>query len=379
MQWERKSLYKQISQVTGVSGKHISILRELKGSIVPEALPEVCAKIRKTARGGDAKAQCVMGFLCCIGYAEKRGRKNLNGGAVGRLDAPRGAKGQLFYAIGDDYFPVTGEHQDLEEAAYWYRRSAAHGLDSAQMLYGDCLFSGEGVEPDIGMAISLYFKSYQQGNAYACRRLGDCSYLGIGMSQDMERAVNFFRKAARLGCRDALWRLGDIYYQGEGVERNAMMAEAFYEDAAEAGVASAMCMIGDMYFYGVHSELAKEPEGGRTLDGKQIRESLEEQPAEGMEDYEQAVKWYKKSARREDEWGLFALGMCFYFGKGVTQSYKKAVKYFLRAAAYGCPDALWRLASCYYNGIGTKKNKKKAYKYYRAAVELYGIYGENDM
>ncbi len=352
MQWERKSLYRQIVQVTGINGKQIPLLRELKGEIVPESMPAVLSKLRKRARSGNAKAQCVMGFFCSIGYAEKRGKKCLNGEAVGRLDAPRGVKGQLFYAIGDDYYPVTGEHQDLEEAAYWYRRAAAHGIASAQMLYGDCLFSGEGVEPDIGMAVSFYFKAYQQGNAYACRRLGDCLYLGIGLAQDYERAVAFFRKAAQLGCRDALWRLGDIYYQGEGVDRNAMIAESFYEDAAEAGVASAMCMIGDMYYYGVHSLLEKEK----------------------TEDYEQAVKWYKKSARREDEWGIFALGMCYYQGKGVEQSYKKAVKLFLRSGAYGCPDALWRLASCYYNGIGTKKDKKKAYKYYRAAVKMFGIY-----
>lgn len=353
MQWEKKSIYKQVVMVTQVTGKQLPVIKELKGNPTPEQIEKVLKCLRKEGRGGNEKAQCVMGFLCCIGYAKKRAHKRLYGAAVGRLDAPVGPKGALLYAIGDDYFHVSGPRQDLEEAAYWYRRSAAHHYAPAQVLYGDCLFSGEGVEPDIDEAVNMYREASETGNAMAFRRLGDCAYLGIGLRQDLEKAVSYFERAARLGCRDALWRLGDLYLQGEGVERNVTMAEVFYEEAADAGVASAMCMLGDRFFYGKN--------------GKEDQEEI---------DYEKAVKWYKKAARREDEWGLFALGMCFYHGKGVTQSYKKAVKLFLRSGAYGCPDALWRLASCYYNGIGTKKNKKKAYHYYREAVKMYAIYNE---
>ena len=351
MQWEKMSLYKQITQVTGVTAKQLPPLKSLKKHPTPETFREVLEKLRKKARGSDEKAQCVMGFLCCLGYAKKTARKKLYGSAVGRLDDPRGPKGILLYAIGDDYYHVTGPHQDLEEAAYWYRRSSAHQYTAAQVLYGDCLFSGEGVEPDISEAVRLYREASEKGDAMACRRLGDCSYLGIGLPQDTGKAVNYFERAARLGCRDALWRLGDLYLQGVGVEQNTTMAEVFYEEAAEAGVASAMCMLGDRYFYGNPKE-KQEP------------------------DYKKAVNWYKSSAEREDEWGLFALGMCYYLGKGVDRSYKKATKLFSRSAAYGCPDALWRLASCYYNGIGVKKNKKKAYRYYREAVKMYAIYNE---
>lgn len=351
MQWDRLSLYKEITQVTGVSAKHLPILKSLKNKPTPEDINNVIAVVREEARAGKRRAQCVMGFLCCIGYAEKTGKKNLYGIAIGRLDEPCGPGGVVMYAIGDDYYPVTGHHQDLEEAAYWYRRSAAHEYPPAQMLYGDCLFSGEGVEPDLPEAVSFYQKASDQGNAMACRRLGDCAFLGIGLAQNTDEAVAFFERAARLGCRDALWRLGDLYYQGVGVERNTTMAEVFYEEAAEAGVASAMCMIGDRYFY-----------------GKNEKERI---------NYEAAAKWYKKSARKEDEWGLFALGTCYFHGKGVNQSYKKAVKLFRRSARYGCPDALWRLASCYYNGIGIKKNKKKAYRCYREAARMYAIYNES--
>ena len=350
MQWEHKSLYKQIVQVTGVSGKQMPVLKALKDNPTEDAVSMTLAKLRKKARTGDVRAQCVLGFLSCVGYAGKLGKKKLYGSAVGRLDGPYGRGKTLLYAIGDDYYPVRGPHQDLEEAAYWFRRSAVHGYAPAQVMYGDCLFSGEGVEANISIAVSYYLKAADQGNAMATRRLGDCAYLGVGLPQDAGKAAKYFQKAARLGCRDALWRLGDLYYQGEGVEQNLVLAEVFYEEAAEVGVASAMCMIGDMYYYGVHSVKT--------------------------DNYAEAVRWYKKAARREDEWGLYALGMCFYLGRGVAQSYKKAVKYFSRSAAYGCPDALWHLASCYYNGIGTKKNKKKAYKYYRAAVEMYGIYGD---
>ena len=246
MQWEHKSLYKQIVQVAGVNGKQLPVLKALKDSPSEETMHMVISKLRKKGREGDVRAQCVMGFLCCVGYAKRTGKRRLYGSAVGRLEGPLCRGKTLLYAIGDDYYPVTGPHQDLEEACYWFRRSAAHGYGPAQVLYGDCLFSGEGVEVNLRIAVSNYLKAADRGEAMAFRRLGDCSYLGVGLPGDPKKAVMYFQKAARLGCRDALWRLGDIYYQGEGVEQNLMVAHSFYEEAAEAGVASAMCMLGDM-------------------------------------------------------------------------------------------------------------------------------------
>ena len=234
MQWDRISLNKQISRVTGVNGRQLPVLKELKGAHTPEERNLVIKKLRKIAREGDERAQCVMGFLCCLGFAKKRARKNLYGSAVGRLSGPCGPGGVLLYAIGDDYYEVRDVRQDLEEAAYWYRRSSAHGFVPAQVLYGDCLFSGEGVEPDISAAVRLYRSAAEQDYAMAYRRLGDCTYLGIGVDQDIELSIKFFKKAAQLGCRDALWRLGDIYLQGECVDRNVALAESFYEEAAEA-------------------------------------------------------------------------------------------------------------------------------------------------
>lgn len=148
MQWERLPVYKQITRVTGVTVRQLPALKDLKDNKKETMSEEVIALIRKAAKEGDDRAQCVMGFLCCKGYAKKRARKKLYGSAMGRLDSPKGPEGILLYAIGDDYYEVSGQRQDLEEAAYWYRRSAAHSYPPAQVLYGDCLFSGEGVEPD---------------------------------------------------------------------------------------------------------------------------------------------------------------------------------------------------------------------------------------
>ena len=348
MQWERMSLPKQVEFVTGVNSKQLPELKQLKIKAPKDQQQSIIRQIKQTAHEGDYRAQCVAGFLCCVGYAKKKAHKKIYGNAVGRLDVPIGPEGTLLYAIGDDYFPVIGGRQDLEEAAYWYRRSAAHMYPQAQILYGDCLFAGEGVEPNIDEAVHLYEEASKLNNAMAIRRLGDCAYLGIGAVQDLKKAVEYFKTAARMGCRDALWRLGDIYLQGDGVEKNVHIAESFYEEAADLGVASAMCMMGDRYFYGDADNTGT--------------------------DLKKAVKWYKRSAELEDEWGLFALGMCYYHGRGVEKSHKKALKLFLRASRYGCPDALWYLASCYYNGIGTKKNKKKAYNYYLEAVKMFAIY-----
>jgi hypothetical protein len=49
------------------------------------------------------------------------------------------------------------------------------------------------------------------------------------------------------------------------------------------------------------------------------------------QDYEQAVFWFRKAAEQENEWGLYHLGECYYYGDGVKKDLKQA-KYWLRKA-----------------------------------------------
>lgn len=50
---------------------------------------------------------------------------------------------------------------------------------------------------------------------------------------------------------------------------------------------------------------------------------------EGVEqNYNEAVKWYKKAAKQDYAPAQLALGECYYFGECVEQDYKKAVYWY---------------------------------------------------
>ena len=55
--------------------------------------------------------------------------------------------------------------------------------------------------------------------------------------------------------------------------------------------------------------------------------------------YEEAVKWYRKSADQGDADAQFNLGVCYDNGQGVAQSYKEAFKWYCKSADQGNSQA----------------------------------------
>ncbi|MQN39338.1 sel1 repeat family protein, partial [Prevotella copri] len=62
--------------------------------------------------------------------------------------------------------------------------------------------------------------------------------------------------------------------------------------------------------------------------------------------YEEAVKWYRKSADQGDSAAQFNLGCCYENGQGVPQCYDEAIKWYRKSAEQGyrrAKDSLTRL------------------------------------
>ena len=62
-----------------------------------------------------------------------------------------------------------------------------------------------------------------------------------------------------------------------------------------------------------------------------------------MQDYEEAVKWYRKAAEQGYASAQYNLGVCYYNGKGVEQDYEEVVKWYRKAAEQGHPRAQYHL------------------------------------
>lgn len=86
-------------------------------------------------------------------------------------------------------------------------------------------------------------------------------------------------------------------------------------------------------------------------------------------DYDNAFKWFKKSADAGNPSGLYYLGECYAKGRGVDQDLLEAVICIHGAAEKGLTKAQYELAYCYQKGIGVRKNTELARKWYKIAAE----------
>ncbi len=130
---------------------------------------------------------------------------------------------------------------------------------------------------------------------------------------------------------------------GDGyyAEQNYEEAVKLYRASAKQGNSHAQCRLGDCYFTG-----------------------------EGVtHNFEEAYEWYSASAYRGNAVGQFKLGDCCYYGKGVEQNYERAFKWYRASAEQGNRDGQLKLGICYYDGKGVEENYEEAAKWFRASAE----------
>ncbi len=86
-------------------------------------------------------------------------------------------------------------------------------------------------------------------------------------------------------------------------------------------------------------------------------------------DVYEAVKWYRKAAEQRYVLAQYNLGVCYENGKGVEKDVYEAVKWYRKAAEQKYASAQFNLGGCYANGAGVEKDMDKAVKWYRKAAE----------
>ncbi|MCL2798807.1 MAG: sel1 repeat family protein [Endomicrobia bacterium] len=215
-------------------------------------------------------------------------------------------------------------------------------------------------------------KLAEQGNAEAQYNLGMIYYEkekgekpGIGLSQEAftwmnkaaeqgyQPAIDFFRKKeledtkklAEQGNVAAQYNLGTCYYTGRlGVKQDYQEALKWYKKAAEQNDAEAQNAI-----------VAAQRQVGTMYYMTQ--------------DYQEALKWYKKAAEQNDAESQFALSGMYYMGLGVKQDYQESIRWTKSAAEHGSANAQRNLGYMYYAGEGVKQDHQEAFKWWKKSAE----------
>ncbi len=87
-----------------------------------------------------------------------------------------------------------------------------------------------------------------------------------------------------------------------------------------------------------------------------------------VQDYAQALAWYRKAAEQGHAVGQYNLGVTYDTGKGVVQDDAQAVVWFRKAAAQGDAAAQYNLGRMYSTGKGVPKDYVEAHKWRNLAA-----------
>jgi uncharacterized protein len=197
---------------------------------------------------------------------------------------------------------MLSERPRLGEAIPLLHRAAEAGDPWAQYTLATLLESGEGIRRDVRKAADLYQRAARQGDASAALNLGIMHARGSGVRQDYAAAVHLFRRAARAGNARAHYNLALYFDEGRGVRKSPRRAFEHYLRAAELGLTEAQRIAG------LHEGIGT------------------------VKDFQGAISWYRKAARRGDSVAMHNLGLSYLDGDGVKASIHTA-KRFLAAAA----------------------------------------------
>ena len=151
-----------------------------------------------------------------------------------------------------------------------------------------------------------------------------------------QRDFDAFSSEAESGDREAQFWLGSAYVQGRLVQKDYEQAKRWFLKSAEEGYTPAERALGLLYW---HSDPAK------------------------------AAMWLQQAAQKGDAEAQFDLGNAYEQGLLGTINYREVLNWFQKSAKQGHPEAQASLGQMYEDGEGVKQNYAMAAKWYRKAAE----------
>lgn len=285
----------------------------------------------KAAEQGNIKAQK---FLVYIYNFDRHGNKDSEKSMMWTSKlAEQGNRGGQ-YGFGCSYY----DQEDYKTAVKWFKKAADQGEWDAMLKLAECYYYGFGLESDNKKALEVVLSYAEQENdqfdySKAENIMGNIYYNGLLTDTNYGEAVRWYKKAAENGCDAAYYNLAYCYYIGNGVSQSNKDACKLLIEAAKDGRR-------------YDSEL-----------GYPFKNIFDDDAIE----YQDFFDLYEEPAQNGDANAQFMLGsLWYYYGKndGIGRNYEEAAKWYARSAEQGNADAQYQLAECYEDGDGVEENEE---------------------
>ena len=241
---------------------------------------------------------------------------------------------------------------------------------------------------DYAQALRLYRPLAEKGDVDAQYKIGTIYWDGLGITKSYQEALKWFRLAARQGNMDAQYNLGVMYGGGQGVLQDYNEALKWYRLAAAQShegaienlkspniVAAALASPTPQHIHQSQDykrliPLAKQG----NADAQYNLGVMYEGGQRVLQDYKEALKWYRLAAAQSHEGAIENLKSPNIVAAALpsptpqpihqSQDYKRLIP----LAKQGNADAQYNLGVMYFTGFGVTESTHEALKWFRLAA-----------
>ncbi|WP_293949761.1 tetratricopeptide repeat protein [Sneathiella sp.] len=135
------------------------------------------------------------------------------------------------------YSMGLGVHQDRAKGYHWYKLAAKQGSPISIMVLGLAYLNGDYAQKDVILAKSTIERAIAAGAKEGNYWLGYIYEKGIGVESNLEKAFDLYLLCTKeTDSMLAPYRLGKMYESGKGVKKNLVEAVKWYEVARRYGM-----------------------------------------------------------------------------------------------------------------------------------------------
>lgn len=246
----------------------------------------------------------------------------------------------------------TATSKEKKDSVAIMKEKADKGDAVAQNQLGVWYYEGKKVKKDYKVALDWWAKSAKQDNPDAIGNMAMCYQLGNGIKKDSVMAMSLYRAAIKKGNASIIPQheqivkntknlfsarlLMDCYKNAIGVKRDTKKVENYQEILANAGDKEEQFSLALKYLNSKRSE--------------------------------QAVKYFKMSAKNGKKEAVYYYGYLLFNGMGVEQDKNKGLALMVKAAEQNMVAAQYQVGRAYYEGNGVERNFDKAKSYLSKAA-----------
>lgn len=282
---------------------------------------------------------------------------------------------------------------DYKEAIKWYTKAAEQGFARSQNELGLKYLNGKGVTKDIKKAVYWFEKAAAQGHPSGMNSLG----VIYSQKNNYEQAIYWWNKAADAGMVEAMSNLASCYMEGNGVEKNMIKGMSLLQAAADKGddysasilnqfsqglggdyrsfILSSAIENGELWFptssvifpnnFDNPELLLKQCQKGDAIAQVFVGEAY----IRGEYGFEQnsnsGIKWLEKAAKSGNRFAQTSLANVYL----LQENFDAAIKLYRKAASQNSDSGLYNLAICYALGLGVTENIDEAMTWLNKAAE----------